>query len=268
MLAHSPDPLLLARAEPPADPPAESKSPLDTELARVVVPGQADDFAGLYTMQKLLPASGSDRHYLVPLPPGASQNSPELFGFYSYEIRVGHDAGSEESPFWSTAQGRFGPPLTIEGVQHPAPAFLCLGTRVESGVVAAAAYAQPFYHDTEVLPEPPNTEVWIALYVQVHQADKAAMRNIQLDVRRANRVLTSQSHGRRPEQMAETRWSNTALRDLLAQFGLTPKAPLSVLAIELLPEPNGGFDNPLGGDLGEVRILRTSPLSQVRAICC
>jgi hypothetical protein len=41
-----------------------------------------------------------------------------------------------------------------------------------------------------------------------------------------------------------------------------------VLAVELLPEPNGGFEHPLSGDLGEVRILRTSPLSQLRRDCC
>jgi hypothetical protein len=270
VLAHSPDPLLLARSEPAADPPAEAKSPLDPEWARVIVPGQADDFAGLATMQRMMPAEGSDRHFLVPLPPGTSAGSPELFGFYSYEIRVGHDAGTPESPFWSTAQGRFGPTLIIEGVQHPVPAFFCIGSRVEDGILASAPYAQPFYNGANVLPAPPNTEIWVALYVQVHQADKATMRNVQLDIRRAapNPNPDPTFSGRRPELMAETRWTNLVLRDLLAQFGLSPKTPLSVIAIELLPEPNGGFNDPLGGDLGEVRILRTSPLSPVKTVCC
>jgi hypothetical protein len=67
ILAHSPDPLLLAKAERMADPVMKYQSPLDPELVRVIVPGQADDFAGLATMQKLIPASGSDRHYIVPL---------------------------------------------------------------------------------------------------------------------------------------------------------------------------------------------------------
>jgi len=36
VIAHSPDPLMLACAEPVADPPA-SKSPLDPELVRVIL---------------------------------------------------------------------------------------------------------------------------------------------------------------------------------------------------------------------------------------
>jgi hypothetical protein len=51
-------------------------------------------------------------------------------------------------------------------------------------------------------------------------------------------------------------------------LGLDPHSSLSVLAVELLPEPNGGFNDPLGGDLGEVRILRTSPLAAVQSSCC
>ena len=50
-------------------------------------------------------------------------------------------------------------------------------------------------------------------------------------------------------------WSDDALHALLAPLGLPATSPLSVLAVELLPEPNGGFGDPLGGDLGDVRIL-------------
>jgi hypothetical protein len=267
VIAHSPDPLMLACAEPVADPP-DSKSPLDPELVRVILPGQADDFAGLATMQKLIPADSSDRHYLVPLPPGTSAGSPELFGFYTYEIRVGHDAGTPANPFWSTAQGRFGPALIVEGVQHPAPLFNCIASRVTGGVIASAPFAQPFYDGANVLPAPPNTEVWIALYVQVHQADKAVMRNIELDKRRGQVNRQRDLPSRNREQMAEVRWSDAALDNLLQTYGLDPKSPLSVLAVELLPEPNGGFVDPLGGDLGDVRVLRTSPLSPVQTICC
>ncbi|PWT86709.1 MAG: hypothetical protein C5B58_00990 [Acidobacteria bacterium] len=219
-------------------------------------------------MQKLIPVAGSDRHYLVPLPPGTLPGSPELFGFYSYEIRVGHDSGTPESPFWSTAQGRFGPSLILEGVQHPAPLFTCVGTRVAGSIVASASYAQPFYDGANVLPHPPNSEVWIALYVQVHQADKSTMRNIQLDVRRGILNRRRTVHSRAREQMAEAGWSDADLARLLAEFGLASGALLSVLAIELLPEPNGGFADPLGGDLGEVRILRTPPLSPIQTVCC
>src|SRR6185436_2167296 len=78
IVAHAPDPMLLACAEPVADPASLPKSPLDPEHARVIVPGQADDFAGLATMQRLIPAEDSEVHWLVPLPPGTSSGSPEL----------------------------------------------------------------------------------------------------------------------------------------------------------------------------------------------
>jgi hypothetical protein len=43
---------------------------------------------------------------------------------------------------------------------------------------------------------------------------------------------------------------------------------LSALAIELIPEPNSPFDDPLRSELGEVRILRTSPLVAIQGVCC
>jgi hypothetical protein len=119
-----------------------------------------------------------------------------------------------------------------------------------------------------LLPAPPNTEVWIALYIQVHQADKAVMRNIELDKRRGQINRHRDLHTRTREQMAEVRWSDATLDSLLQRYGLDPKSPLSVLAVELLPEPNGDFVDPLGGDLGDVRVLRTSPLSPVQTVCC
>ena len=44
-------------------------------------------------MQRLDPARNSDRHFLVPLPPNTDPASPELFSFFTYEIRVGHGRG-------------------------------------------------------------------------------------------------------------------------------------------------------------------------------
>ena len=49
-------------------------------------------------------------------------------------------------------------------------------------------------------------------------------------------------------------------------LGLPLSSPLSVLAVELLPERNRASD-PLGGDLGSTRILRTSPLTRVPPVC-
>ena len=51
-------------------------------------------------------------HFLVPLPDGISPAALDLFGFWSYELRVGH-------LLWSTAQGRFGRPFSVRGVQRP-----------------------------------------------------------------------------------------------------------------------------------------------------
>jgi len=277
VLAHSPDPLLLARVEPAADPPAYARSALDPELVRVITPGEADDLAGLATMQKLLPAHGSDRHFLVPLPPGVSGASPELHGFYTYEIRVGHDRGTKASPFWSTAQGRFGEQIVLEGVQHPAPELACGVTRLASGVLVAAPYARPYYEGAEVLPNPPNTEIWMVLYAQVHQADGASMRNIELAVQRASRkreipgvtgLAAAASVGTPSGPMALAAWSDGQIEALLAEYGLGEKTPLSTLAIELIPEPNSPFDDPLRSELGEVRILRTSPLVAIEGVCC
>ena len=285
VLAQSPDPLLLARAEPAADPPGFERSALDPELVRVITPGEADDLAGLATMQKLIPAEGSNRHFLVPLPPSVAAASPDLFGFFTYEIRVGHDRGSAASPFWSTAQGRFGEPVVLEGVQHPAPELSCSVTRLEEGVLITAPYARPYYEAADVLPSPPNTEIWVVIYAQVHQADGASMRNIELAVQRGSLArqvfgaagfeLSSfagleESVGRAIPSgpMAQVSFTDAELEALLAEYGLADDTPLSALAVELIPEPNSPFADPLRSELGEVRILRTSPLVAIQSVCC
>ena len=126
VLAYGPDPLLAIGLElQPAhvtDP--EPPLPIDPEPVRVVFAGQDSDEAGLDAMAPLLPAvpSGGVKdgvHWLLPLPPGIAPDALELFGFWTYEFRVGH------STQWSTAQGRFGqrsPSLgdrTLPGYQPP-----------------------------------------------------------------------------------------------------------------------------------------------------
>jgi hypothetical protein len=66
----------------------------------------------------------------------------------------------------------------------------------------------------------------------------------------------------------EVRWTGAEVKAGLARAGLPEQSQISVLAVELLPEPNGNFADPLAGDLGEVRILRTSPLCPVARNCC
>lgn len=269
VLASAPDPLLLPDAEPAPDPIAYPASAVDSELIRVVRPGQFDDFAGLSAMQRMIPAADSDRHYLLPLPPNVATDAAELFGFFTYEICVGHDRGSTASPFWSTAQGRFGTAVRVEGVQHPAPTLHCSVWRDTELVTVSAPHAVAVVDGQRVLTTPPGTEIWIALYAQVHQADGATRRNVQLDLRR-----TSLRERRPRRESAPTalvgyaQWRTSEVMEALRGYSLREDAPLSVLAIELLPEPNGHFADPLGADLGQVRILRASPLTPVATDCC
>lgn len=272
-LAHSPDPMLLPQAQPVPDPVAYDQWTIDPESVRVITPGQSDDFAGLSTMTALIPAVGSDRHYLVPLPANTHPESPDLFGFYVVELRVGHAAGTVADAFWSTAQGRFGPPLQLEGVQFPSPGLPLSVTRTPDEIVATAPYATPWYNGQRLLPRRPDTEVWFVLYTQVWQADRTARRNVEIALAQGERLRVARRTKERPAALprdvtAGTRWLLRDVQTRLADLGLPTDSPLGVLAVELLPEPNGAFADPLGGDLGEVRILRTSPLAAVSSSCC
>jgi hypothetical protein len=265
----TPDPMLLPGTEPVADPQVVEGVPLDPELVRVITPGQVHDLAGRSTMQKLEPSANSDRHFLVPLPPNTDPGSPELFSFFTYDIRAGHDTGPAVNPLWTTAQGRFGEALQLAGVQHPAPELPCsVIVEPDDSIRIRAPYACPFVGLRRVLPTPPNTEIWVVLYARVMQADASTRRNIQIDLRRL-RVL--RRHGGESASLfvyGEAGWTRAEVKAALQLAGIPEDAPISVLAIELLPEPNGNFADPLGGDLGQVRILRTSPLSAVQENCC
>jgi hypothetical protein len=268
-LAITPDPMLLPGAEPVSDPVVLEGVPLDPELVRVITPGQVQDLAGLSTMQRLEPSMNSNRHFLVPLPPNTDPGSPELFSFYTYEIRAGHDRGPASDPLWSTAQGRFGESLILEGVQHPPPELTCSVFAEPKGAIRVRApYASSYIGLRRVLPFPPNTEIWIVLYARVVQADATTKRNIQIDLRRLQLPRKPQMNVTQLLVEGEVRLSGAEVKAALDTAGLPETTPISALAIELLPEPNGSFDNPLGGDLGQVRIYRTSPLSSVDRECC
>ena len=138
--------ILLLAQQPPL--------PVDPELIRIITPASSDDSAGLHAMQRLIP-SASPRHFLVPLPPGLTPDSPELFGFFVCEIRVGHADG------WSTAHGRFGAPLRVTGVQYPAPTLLCQVARRPAGVSASAPFATPVLEGRAITASPPRSELWL-----------------------------------------------------------------------------------------------------------
>ena len=129
VLAHGADPLLYY-APPQVVDDASPPLPLDPELVHVIVPDDTDDRAGETAMTKLEASPVSDRHFLLPLPPGVDPDNPELFGFYSYEFRVGHSGPLGDLRWWSTANARFGSPLRVVGVQHPPPALTCRAGRI------------------------------------------------------------------------------------------------------------------------------------------
>ncbi|MEA2156147.1 MAG: hypothetical protein QOE11_2287, partial [Solirubrobacteraceae bacterium] len=129
ILAHGADPLLYG-AQPEKVDDANPPLPIDPELVRDVTPLETDDRAGENAMTRLIPSTVSDRHFLLPLPPGLSEDDPELFGFYSYELRVGHSGPRGDLDWWSTANARFGAALRVVGVQHPPPPLVCHASRL------------------------------------------------------------------------------------------------------------------------------------------
>jgi hypothetical protein len=336
VLAHGADPVLYA-AKPVPTPPAAPPLPIEPELVRVVVPSATDDRAGEDAMARLTPSADSDRHFLLPLPPGVSPEDPELFGFYTYELRVGHTSASGDVRWWSTATARFGAPLRVVGVQHPPPALVCRAARrrlrrlgataplhhvpaaVHSGgeapaalarpvalqsrevIVATAAYATPTLNGTAVVgpDEEPLTELWFCLYAQAPQVDGNSMRNILL-INVAGRFLTAR-HAAADVELAQlfAGWFRSRRRDrtgyailrtddvaeVLESLHLPARAPLSALAIELLPPGTGtkvGFDrarpeeSPLLARVVDDRderpfpfgrVMRVSPLTPVAPVC-
>ena len=256
VLSYAPDPMLTREA--PVSPPPEPPLPISPEFIRVIRPGQSDDRAGLSAMQRLLPTN-SPRHFLAPLPPGLEQTSLDLLGFFVYEIRLGHADG------WSTARARFGPPLRATGVQHPAPPVSCEAFRTPSAVIASAPYATPVYDGRSLLPSVPATTIWVLLYAQVTQADGADHRNILLS-RRPAPLRRTHERARPLAPRGDARWSQSEIEGALASLGLPKSSPLSVLAVELLPEVNRAPD-PLGSDLGTTRVLRSSRLVPVPPVC-
>lgn len=137
------------------------------------------------------------------------------------------------------------------------------------------------------------------LYAQVLQADARSHRNIllteakldlvtvkdldvrtflarrfELDVRTSNSLPVNIDA---PANGTFT-WTEKDIRQLLDLFSLAPDTPLSVLAVEMMPrydryiilgeEVPDDSVRPLSRDLGQYRILRTSPLVATPEICC
>ena len=100
VLAYGIDPLLGSEV-------AGNLQPLERTLGvesvpiRAIAPGASVDTAGLGAMTPLIQSKLSNKHYLLPLPAGIIDDSAQLFGFWTYELRVGHypDPNTSE-PVW------------------------------------------------------------------------------------------------------------------------------------------------------------------------
>jgi hypothetical protein len=222
--------------------------------------------------------------------------SNELFGFFTYELRVGHT-----DRIWSTAQGRFGHPTRVNGVQHPAPPLKCLVNRTTAKISVTAQYAVAVFNGKNVTSKPPRTEIWCMLYAQVKQADGKQNRNILLSELRLSYVNPNDNLARTAETFLAERfylslkasnslrvnldapstaigqWTEDEIMALLEQFNLEHDTGLSVLAVEMMPRydqyfykgpPVDDSIRPLSRELGQYRILRTSPLAAAPEICC
>ena len=260
--AYAPDPILIPGQAPVADP-KENIPYIAPEFIRVITEGQSDDQAGLNAWQRLIPCSeASPKHFMVPLPPGLHSGANELFGFFVYDLCVGH------SRVWSTAQGRFGRSIKLTGVQHPAPLLTCTVNRTEDNVIMTAPFAMPVYNGRNLVNGQPQTELWGVLYTQVMQADGLEFRNILLREKRMTPGREDFNARQNTDELyAMCQWTQDEIVAMLYALGLPGDSPLSVLAIEMYKnfEP---VSRPLSSDLGRMRIYRTSPLQQVPVICC
>lgn len=259
VLAWAPDPLLTG--DPPS--PAETADPplsLPDEFIRAVLPDQSDDRAGADAMQPLIP-TGEPRRYLLPLPPGTTRDSPLLFGFFRYEFRLGHGPAA-----WSTARARFGPPLRVNGIRHPPPELDCRAIRLPDRLLVTAPFARA---DAPGFPAATlramGTEIWFLLYAQAARADGKENRNILLSRRRGHPADLPVSPI--AVQRAQAVWTLSEIDERAGVLALGPNPPLSVLAVEMAPSGDEELTDPLGEDLGEMRMLRASPLVPVPARC-
>jgi hypothetical protein len=195
-----------------------------------------------------------------------------LFGFWTYEIRVGHSGDDLEH--WSTAQARYGRPLRVTGVQHPAPSLTCYPYRDRSGVSVRVPFASPVFGDRRLISGgdfSPRSEIWVLLYAQALQADGASYRNILLLEAAAlyqEQFTPGYASGDPIGVAAFPEAGAASIAAALAALLLPADAPLSVLAVELLPGAGPRNQDPtIHCTLSGRRILRTSPLTAVNSVC-
>lgn len=261
ILATSPDPLLMDRFATVPEP-VEPALAIDPEWMREIAQGQPSDRTGWFAMQPLPASASAPRHYLVKLPDDIAGASPELFGFFVYEVRVGH-----ADDRWCTAQGRFGPALRVAGVQHPAPQLDCQAARGKAEILVRAPFATPVLDGHSARPRLPATHLWSLMYARVRQMDAADWRNVL--IARTRLLPPSMQHDRAGVDArvlyGEGLFDVATVTGRLRRLGLPADAPLTVLAAEVFADP--AEEDPLGDRLGHGRILRISPLVPVPDMC-
>lgn len=258
VLTNAPDPMLIDEAISEV---IEPSLPIEPEWVRLIEQGQPRDDSGLNAMDVLAEKSAAGAYYLVPLPKGLDESSLELFGMFTYEIRVGHTNSR-----WSSAQGRFGPPLRVAGVQHPLPSLVCHAARSKHRIRIRAPFATPVHNGRNVRPRVPHTSMWAVLYARVQQTDAASWRNLLLAramMLPVEQLMAIEADAR--TQFGEGFFEMLEVRELLRKLGLNDDTPLTALAVELFTDPP--LSDPLGQNLGHARILRVSPLAPVPDAC-
>lgn len=141
----------------------------------------------------------------------------------------------------------------------------------------SAAFAEPVRDGRSLRPTPPVTDLWALLYARVHQADDADRRNILLDSRRLDPPRRQKRPRGRPKRAqgldaakagadGKADWSSAEITASLGLLTLGPDAPLSCLVVETLPG-EVPYPDPVAGQLGYERFLRTSPLTTIPPIC-
>ncbi len=282
VINYGPDPLLISN---PTDLPSapDTPIPLDPEPIRTITPDSANDDAGLAAMTQLIASASSPVHFLVPLPGAISPSDLQLFGFWTYELRCGHVQ-------WSTAQGRFGRPFRVAGVQHPCPPLTADVERIvtvpstggpsQPCICATADLAQTVVNGQSLTSAAaPQTQIWFLLYAQLRRADGGAYRNLLLGklqgVPPAPTKTFAPSPGI-PQQQSipvTAAFSQALVDDILAVLRLPGNTPLSVLAVELFnseslvirddDQPSAEIHEALPG--GATRSLQTDSPSQTAA---
>jgi hypothetical protein len=238
---YGPDPLLISLPHDLAST-ADTPIALDPEPIRTISPDSANDDAGLAAMTRLIPSTASPVHFLVPLPGAISPSALDLFGFWTYELRCGHLQ-------WSTAQGRFGRPLRVAGVQHPCPPLTVnvervvtvptLGGPIQSCISATADLAQTVLNGVSLTSaEAPQTQIWFLLYAQLRRADGEAWRNLLLaklagTLPGANQLLANAASVQQQSIPLTAAFAESAIDEVLRVLKLPGNTPLSVLAVEL-----------------------------------